>query len=100
MTRPCAARRVLVLTVAVTMSACDSSSGPSSPTAVPPQVPLTPREVAFTVTDGWTGVAVEGATVSTDTATEVSDASGQVIFTQRSGPCLVLSVVAKGFLPR
>jgi hypothetical protein len=53
-----------------------------------------------TVTDGWDRTPVIGANVSGEAVTSLTDSAGTVTLTPPAGSCLMLTVVAAGFLER
>ena len=97
--------RVAGYALLVFASACgDQPTGPArspgpSPIPGPPPGPAEPVETTFTVTNGWTGQPVAGATVSANGAQVVTNAAGQIRLMKGDG-CVTVEIVASGFLER
>jgi len=61
---------------------------------------LPATSMTITVTDGWTGAAVPGATVTAGGSEVLTDANGTFVLTAAPVKCLPLDIVATGFLSR
>ena len=98
-------RRLMLFGAALAMTVgCGSPTSPSGPpppnASTPPAPAPGSATVTVTVTDGWTRSPVIGATVSGANVNSVTDSAGTVTVTTSTGSCLVLTVVAPGFLDR
>src|SRR5690349_15320072 len=68
---------------------------PSPASAGPTRPPAT--SMTITVTDGWTGTVVPGATVTAGGSEVLTDAKGTFVLTTAPVKCLPLDIVATGF---
>ena len=82
----------------------DPPTGPAripdpSPIPGPAPGPVEPVAATFTVTNGWSGRPVVGASVSANDTQTVTDSAGQVQL-MKGDRCVTVEVVASGFLER
>ena len=98
--RPTSRSPILLCAALVMTVGCGSPVSPSRLSPPPPIPPPDSATVRVIVTNGWMRSPVIGASVSGINVNVVTDSEGSITVTRSPGSCLVLTVVAPGFLDR